>query len=98
MLKNLDKSFENVLDRFDESAKNSKEVIDSTKEINIDTEKVNVILELVDQRINKIATSLRKEMKEERKLIIKYQKKSLLINIGIASMAIIAFIFNRILG
>jgi hypothetical protein len=37
-------------------------------------------------------------MAEERKLIIKHEKKSLMINIGIAVMAVVAFVFNRVLG
>jgi hypothetical protein len=100
MLENIEKRFENALERFDESAKAAKEVAETTKSIDlgIDEEKLAGLLDLVDQRINKVATDIRYEMAEERKLIIKHEKKSLMINIGIAVMAIVAFVFNRILG
>ncbi|MUJ38264.1 hypothetical protein [Aliivibrio fischeri] len=100
MLENIEKQFENALERFDESAKTAKEVVESSKSIDLglDEEKLAGLLDLVDQRINKVATDIRSEMAEERKLIIRHEKKSLMINIGIATMVVVAFIFNRILG
>jgi hypothetical protein len=100
MIENIEKHFENALDRFDESAKSAKEVVEKSKniELGIDEEKLAGLLDLVDQRINKVATDIRNEMAEERKLIIRHEKKSLMINIGIATMAVVAFVFNRILG
>lgn len=100
MFENIDKHFESALERFDESAKTAKEVAETTKSIDlgIDEEKLTGLLDLVDQRINKVATDIRNEMAEERKLIIKHEKKSLMINIGIAVMAVVAFVFNRVLG
>ena len=100
MLENIEKYFENALERFDESAKRAKEVVEKSKSIDlsIDEEKLAVLLDLVDQRINKVATDIRHEMAEERKLIIKHEKKSLMINIGIAVVAVVAFVFNRMLG
>jgi hypothetical protein len=100
MLENIEKQFHNALERFDESAKTAKEVVDTSKsiELGIDEEKLAGLLDLVDQRINKVATDIRHEMAEERKLIIKHEKKSLMINIGIAVMAVVAFFFNRVLG
>jgi len=100
MMNNVGKRFESALERFDESAKAAKEVVESSKniELGIDEEKLAGLLDLVDKRINKVATDIRHEMAEERKLIIKHEKKSLMINIGIVVMAIVAFFFNRILG
>ncbi|MCE4934596.1 hypothetical protein [Aliivibrio fischeri] len=100
MIENIEKQFENALKRFDESAKTAKEVVESSKSIDLglDEEKLAGLLDLVDQRINKVATDIRSEMAEERKLIIKHEKKSLMINIGIAAMAVVAFIFNKILS
>ncbi|MUL16454.1 hypothetical protein [Aliivibrio fischeri] len=100
MIENIEKQFENALERFDESAKTAKEVVESPKSIDLglDEEKLAGLLDLVDQRINKVATDIRSEMAEERKLIIKHEKKSLMINIGIAAMAVVAFIFNKILS
>ncbi|MDD9173978.1 hypothetical protein ERW49_10270 [Aliivibrio finisterrensis] len=100
MIENIEKQFESALERFGESAKTAKEVVESSKSIDlgIDEEKLAGLLDLVDQRINKVATDIRNEMAEERKLIIKHEKKSLMINIGIATMAVVAFIFNRMLG
>ncbi|MUK42316.1 hypothetical protein [Aliivibrio fischeri] len=100
MIENIEKQFENALERFDESAKTAKEVVESSKSIDLglDEEKLAGLLDLVDQRINKVATDIRSEMAEERKLIIKHEKKSLMINIGIATMAVVAFIFNKILS
>lgn len=100
MFENIDKHFESALDRFDESAKVAKKVAETTKSVDlgIDEEKLAGLLDLVDQRINKVATDIRNEMAEERKLIIKHEKKSLMINIGIAIMAVVAFVFNRVLG
>ena len=100
MIENIEKHFENALERIDESTKTAKEVVKSSKSIDlgIDEEKLAGLLDLVDQRINKVATDIRNEMAEERKLIIKHEKKSLMINIGIAVMAVVAFVFNRILG
>lgn len=100
MIENIEKHFENALERIDESTKTAKEVVKSSKSIDlgIDEKKLAGLLGLVDQRINKVATDIRNEMAEERKLIIKHEKKSLMINIGIAVMAVVAFVFNRILG
>ncbi|MUJ29073.1 hypothetical protein GNP79_05645 [Aliivibrio fischeri] len=100
MIENIEKQFENALERFDESAKTAKEVVESSKSIDLglDEGKLAGLLDLVDQRINKVATDIRSEMAEERKLIIKHEKKSLMINIGIATMAVVAFIFNKILS
>ncbi|MGN2616956.1 hypothetical protein [Aliivibrio fischeri] len=100
MIENIEKQFENALERFDESAKTAKEVVESSKSIDLglDEEKLAGLLDLVDQRINRVATDIRSEMAEERKLIIKHEKKSLMINIGIATMAVVAFIFNKILS
>lgn len=100
MIEDIGKQFEKALSRFDESAKTAKEVAETSKSINLDMDedKLAKLLDLVDQRINKVATDIRHEMAEERKLIIKHEKKSLMINIGIAAMAVVAFIFNRILG
>jgi len=98
MIDNIEKRFESALNRFDETADKAKLVAESTKEIEFDPTKLDAILEVVDDRISKVTADLRKEMAEERKLIIKHQKKSLMINIGITSMAVIAFIFNRFLG
>jgi hypothetical protein len=100
MIENIEKRFENALGHFDVSAKAAKEVVESSKsiDIGIDEEKLAGLLDLVDQRINKVATDIRNEMAEERKLIIKHEKKSLMINIGIAVMAVVAFVFNRVLG
>ncbi|WP_104400614.1 hypothetical protein [Vibrio penaeicida] len=100
MFESIDRHFESAIECFDESAKTAKEVAEITKTIDlgIDEEKLAGLLDLVDQRINKVATDIRNEMAEERKLIIKHEKKSLMINIGIAMMAVVAFVFNRILG
>ena len=98
MKSNIEQRFENALGHFDKSAEKVKQVAESTKEIEFDPAKLDAILAIVDKRINSVATNIRKEMAEERKLIIKDQKKSLLINIGITSMAVVAFIFNRLLG
>ncbi|MFA0569352.1 hypothetical protein [Vibrio gallaecicus] len=97
MIENMEKRFGNALERFDVSA---KKVTDTTRAIylGIDEEKLARLLDLVDQRINKVATDIRNEMVEERKLIIKHEKKSLMINIGIVVMAVVAFVFNRALG
>ncbi|MGF1755999.1 hypothetical protein L4C33_20715 [Vibrio makurazakiensis] len=100
MFENIDKHFESALERFDGSAKAAKKVAETTKSVDlgIDEEKLAGLLDLVDQRINKVATDIRNEMAEERKLIVKHEKKSLIINIGIAIMAVVAFVFNRLLG
>jgi len=98
MLDKIEQRFECALNRFDDSAEKIKQVAESTNEIEFDSAKLNAILEIVDNRINKVATDIRNEMAEERKLIIKHEKKSLMINAGIAAMAVIAFIFNRFLG
>ena len=94
MIENMEKRFEDAIERFDVSA---KKVAETTKAIDlgIDDEKLAGLLDLVDQRINKVATDIRNEMAEERNLIIKHEKKSLMIYIGIAVM--VAFVFNRVL-
>ncbi|PKH07121.1 hypothetical protein [Moritella sp. Urea-trap-13] len=98
MIDNIEKRFESALNKFDETTNKAKQVAESTKEIEFDPTKRDAILEVVDDRISKVTADLRKEMAEERKLIIKHQKKSLMINIGITSMVVIAFVFNCFLG
>lgn len=100
MLENMEKRLNKTLERFDESAKKTKEVgaLSKNSDFGIAEEKLAGLLDLVDQRINKVANDIRHEMAEERKLIIKHEKKSLMIYIGIAATAVIAFIFNRLLG
>ncbi|NOH81480.1 hypothetical protein F0231_17175 [Vibrio sp. RE86] len=100
MTDNIKKRFEGALERFDESTKNLKEVVETSKSVDlgIDESKLESLLNIVDQRINKVATDIRNEMAEERKLIIKHEKKSLMINIAIMVVAVIAFVFNKVLG
>ncbi|MGI9877892.1 hypothetical protein ACKVMW_20040 [Vibrio chagasii] len=100
MTENIKKRFEGALERFDESTKNLKEVVETSKNVDLglDEAKLESLLDIVDQRINKVATDIRNEMAEERKLIIKHEKKSLMINIAIMVVAVIAFIFNKVLG
>jgi hypothetical protein len=100
MTENIKKRFEGALERFDESTKNLKEVVETSKDVDLglDDAKLESLLDIVDQRINKVATDIRNEMAEERKLIIKHEKKSLMINIAIMVVAVIAFVFNKVLG
>ena len=100
MTENIKKRFEGALERFDESTKNLKEVVETSKNVDLglDEAKLESLLDIVDQRINKVATDIRNEMAEERKLIIKHEKKSLMMNIAIMVVAVIAFIFNKVLG
>jgi hypothetical protein len=100
MTENIKKRFEGALERFDESTKNLKEVVETSKNVDLglDEAKLERLLDIVDQRINKVATDIRNEMAEERKLIIKHEKKSLMINIAIMVVAVIAFVFNKVLG
>lgn len=100
MTENIKKRFEGALERFDESTKNVKEVVETSKNVDLglDEAKLESLLDIVDQRINKVAADIRNEMAEERKLIIKHEKKSLMINIAIMVVAVIAFIFNKVLG
>lgn len=100
MTENIKKRFEGALELFDESTKNLKEVVETSKNVDLglDEAKLESLLDIVDQRINKVATDIRNEMAEERKLIIKHEKKSLMINIAIMVVAVIAFIFNKVLG
>ena len=100
MTENIKKRFEGALESFDESTKNLKEVVETSKNVDLglDEAKLESLLDIVDQRINKVATDIRNEMAEERKLIIKHEKKSLMINIAIMVVAVIAFVFNKVLG
>lgn len=103
---------ESALDKFNVSAAEVKTVVDSTQNLARETKELSPMLDLVDQHVKKAAADLKKEVletidqihtkqKQEMEARFKAEKKHsrkiLLINIGIASMTIITFIFQRIL-
>ncbi|MGF1788834.1 hypothetical protein L4D00_23855 [Photobacterium swingsii] len=108
----LDK-IESALDKFNASAAEAKSVVESSKNLTVEAKELAPVLELVDERIQKVAANLKKEvletidqahskqkqeMEARFKAERKHEKKMLLLNIGIASMAVVTFIFQRILS
>ncbi|OZS43264.1 hypothetical protein [Photobacterium sanguinicancri] len=108
----LDK-IESALDKFNASAVEAKAVVDSTQNLALEAKELAPMLDLVDERIQKAAVNLKKEVLEtidqahakhkqemEAQFIIErsHQKKMLLLNVGIATMAVITFVFQRILS
>lgn len=108
----LDK-IESALDNFNASAAEVKTAVESSKNLSIGKNELAPILDLVDGRIQKAAANLKKEvletidqanikqkqeMEARFKAERKHEKKMLLLNIAIAAMAFVTFIFQRILS
>jgi hypothetical protein len=91
----LDK-IESALDKFNNSAELTKDTVNSLKE-DVSPDSLDKLLEIVDQRIEATAQKLRLEMEENRRAERKHQYIILLVNIAVATMAIITYIFNRVL-
>ena len=103
------KKIESTLERFNTSTKEAKSVINDTHNLALETKE---LLALVDEHIQKTVKDLKievldvidqaniiqkKEMEERFKAERKHGKKMLLINVGILIIAVITFIFQRIL-
>ncbi|MGF1689946.1 hypothetical protein [Photobacterium kagoshimensis] len=113
----LDK-IESALDKFNTSAEQAQAIVDNAKTVDLETKSLDTkalapMLDLVDERIQKAAENVKKEVLEtidqahakhrqemEAQFTIErsHQKKMLLLNMGIAAMAVITFIFQRILS
>lgn len=104
---------ESALEKFNTSAVEAKAVVDSTQNLTLEAKELAPMLDLVDERIQKAAVNLKKEVLEtidqahakhkqemEAQFTIErsHQKKMLLLNVGIATMAVITFVFQRILS
>lgn len=108
----LDK-IESALDKFNTSTAEAKTVVESSKNLTLEAKELAPMLDLVDERIQKAAVNLKKEVlatidqahaKHKQEMEARFtiershQKKMLLLNVGIATMAVITFIFQRILS
>ncbi|PSV49830.1 hypothetical protein [Photobacterium indicum] len=108
----LDK-IESALDKFNASATEAKAVVEKTQSLDLSTKQLEPMLDLLDERIENASRKLKREIlvtideahakqKKEMELRFKaersHEKKVLLINVGIASMAVVTFIFQRVLG
>ncbi|OAN17982.1 hypothetical protein A3K86_03425 [Photobacterium jeanii] len=112
MLNKLDK-FGSALDKFNTSVNDAKSVVETAKEGELATKQFVPVLDMVDERIEQAGKRLKQDVMTmvdelhqknkqelEARLLLErqHEKKMLLINIGIASMAVITFIFQRVLG
>lgn len=95
------------LSKLNQSAESTKSAVASLK--GFDPKSMAVVFDIIDERVEKTAElirseikesqqKLRKELEEERRLERKHQQKILLLNIAIASTAVITFLFQRVLG
>lgn len=103
MLDKIDAS----LRKLNKSAESTKHAVEAMK--GLDPKSMAAVFDLIDERVEKTAElirseveesqqKLRRELEEDRRLERKHQKKLLLINIAVASMAVVTFLFQRVLG
>ncbi|MCG7500004.1 hypothetical protein MHO82_24380 [Vibrio sp. Of7-15] len=103
MLDKIDAS----LRKFNKSAESTKHAVEEMK--GLDPKSMAAVFDLIDERVEKTAElirseveesqqKLRRELEEDRRLERKHQKKLLLLNIAVASMAVVTFLFQRVLG